>query len=97
MIRWYGDMFWWQGAVGKVQMDDRIKDYFRHHPTPEFTLPEQVLRLAQEEYDRQHPGQPYERMQQRGGLSLLEVVALLADHVERLKAAQKSAASAIHA
>jgi len=44
------------------------------------------LRLAHAEYERQFDGQSYERMQERGGFSLLEVVRLLADHVERLKA-----------
>lgn len=45
---------------------------------------ETILRLAHAEYERQHHGQDYERMQERGGLSVLEVVRLLADYVERL-------------
>lgn len=80
--RWYGHLLH-GGARGVVQVDARLLQERRH---PErFTLPEDVLRLAQAEYDIQHPGQPYERMQERGGLSVLEIVGLLADHVERLK------------
>lgn len=48
-------------------------------------ISEVILRLAQEEYDKQHPGQPYARMQERGGLSVCEVITLMADHIERLK------------
>ena len=47
-------------------------------------ISEPILRLAQAEYDRQHPGQPYARMQERGGLGVLEIISLLADHCERL-------------
>lgn len=57
----------------------------RRHGDPRFTLPEHVLRLAQAEYERQFGrSQDYERMQERAGLSLLEVVGLLADYVDRL-------------
>lgn len=45
----------------------------------------EIHRLAYEEYHRQHPQQTYERMQERGGLSVLEIVRLLADYVERMK------------
>jgi hypothetical protein len=70
-----------------VQVDARLKE---RYPTEHFTLPEEVLRLAQAEYDIRYPDkQPYERMQERGGLSVLEIVGLLADHVERLKAGGK--------
>ena len=64
--------------TGRVQVDQafQYRDGIR--------LSEQILRLAHAEYEKQHPGQDYERMQQRGGLSVLEVVGLLADHVERL-------------
>ena len=50
-----------------------------------FTLPEHVLRLAQAEYERQFgSAQDYERMQERSGLGILEVIGLLADYVDRL-------------
>lgn len=49
------------------------------------TLPEGILRLAQAEYEYQYgTSQDYERMQERGGLSVNEVIGLLADYVERL-------------
>lgn len=48
------------------------------------TLPEGILRLAQREYENQHGfAQDYERMQERGGLSVSEVIRLLADLAER--------------
>lgn len=75
-------MWSWTGPVGKAQIEDRLTD--RRAPGRSLTLPEPVLRLAQAEYDRQFPGQPYERMQERGGLGILEVVALLADYIERI-------------
>lgn len=81
--RWYGGMF--NRSTGEsaepsgvVQVEDQINRRYGLH------LPEHVLRLAHAEYDRQHPGQPYERMQERGGLGILEVVGLLADYVDRL-------------
>jgi len=72
---WVND-FLGKGAKGKVQTSN-IERY------QSLKLPEPILRLAQAEYDRQYPGQPYERMQERSGLSILEVVALLADTAER--------------
>lgn len=80
--KWYGSFGSWKGPVGRVQIESQIRDV-RNRGTA-LTLPEQVLRLAQAEYDRQHPGQPYERMQERGGLGILEIVALLADYIERI-------------
>lgn len=50
------------------------------------SLPEPICRLAMEEYHQQFgTRQSYERMQERGGLGILEMVRLLADYVERLK------------
>lgn len=78
--RWYmGD---WKGPVGKVQVESTLRAMDRRGGT----LPEPILRLAQAEYDIQFPGQPYERMQERGGLGLGEVVRLLADALERASA-----------
>lgn len=68
------------GPRGKVQVESTLR---RERREGGLTLPEPMLRLAQAEYDRQFPGQPYERMQERGGLSLLEVVGLLCDRIER--------------
>lgn len=64
-------------------MDTFIREAQRDHRS--LTLPEPVLRLAQREYEAQYGHQQdYERMQERGGLSLGEVIGLLADYVERL-------------
>jgi hypothetical protein len=71
LMRWTGPKGIAQ--VGLLRKKERIE------------LPEPVLRLAQAEYDRQFPGQPYERMQERGGLGVLEIIGLLADALERTR------------
>ncbi len=81
--RWYGGLMRWTGPKGVVQIESDVRTAVLPRGGERFRLPEPVLRLAQEEYDRQHPGQPYERMQERGGLGLLEIVGLLADLIER--------------
>lgn len=48
-------------------------------------LPESILLLAHEEYAAQGHSQSFERIQERGGFGVMEVIALLADHLERLK------------
>lgn len=78
--RWYGAISRYEGAKGKVQVEGLVRD---HERGKRLMLPEPILRLAQDEYDHQFPGQPYERMQERGGLGLLEVIGLLADSLER--------------
>jgi hypothetical protein len=73
---WYGRM----GAKpsGRAQVGrqlDRVRS---------IDLPEHVLRLAHTEYVNQYGSQQdYERMQERSGLSVLEVIGLLADLAER--------------
>lgn len=74
----------WNGRLhsaqprGRVQVEAMVRE-------GGLTLPEHVLRLAQTEYERQYgTSQDYERMQERAGLGILEVVGLLADYVERL-------------
>lgn len=68
---------------GVVQVESLVRDAERGRE--KLTLPEYVLRLAHAEYEYQYGNsQDYERMQERGGLGVLEVVALLADYVERL-------------
>jgi hypothetical protein len=62
-----------------VQVDYRM--YRRGGERP--TLPEGILRLAHAEYAKQHPGQSFERIQERGGFGVTEVVALLADAAVR--------------
>lgn len=80
--KWYGSLHNTDLPQGRVQVEGQIRDAERR--ARPFTLPEHILRLAQAEYEHQFSGQDYERMQERGGLGILEVVALLADHVERL-------------
>lgn len=69
---------------GIFQIDTALERAVIRYRGQQPTLPESLLRLAHSEYERQHPGQDYERMQARGGLSLLEIVRLLADYLERL-------------
>lgn len=52
-------------------------------PKPVY-LPESILRLAHEEYSMYH-NQSFERIQERGGFGVMEVITLLADHINRLK------------
>jgi hypothetical protein len=65
--------------------DDEPVGVYQVDSVSSYALPEHILRLAHREYESQYGNrQDYERMQERGGLSLLEVVRLLADYVERL-------------
>lgn len=84
--RWYGAMF--RSDVkqrGRVQIEGKLRDaIYPRTPADTLTLPEHVLRLADAEYQHQFGGcQDYERMQERGGLGVLEIIALLADLAER--------------
>ena len=72
--------------MGVMQRDTSLTDVYWSREPSARTLPESILRLAHAEYERQYRGQDYERMQQRGGLSVLEVLRLLADYAERLGA-----------
>lgn len=81
--RWYGGLTHWKGEVGKVQIESQVRSAADGRQP--LRLPEPVLHLAQAEYDRQLGGQPYERMQERGGLGVLEIVALMADRIEYLE------------
>lgn len=67
-----------QEPTGVAQVDHRLSR------ASSIRLPEGVLRLAQAEYEHQYgTQQDYERMQERMGLSIGEVIALLADLAER--------------
>lgn len=82
--RWYGSMSQSEPR-GVVQVETPVRNAVRSRER--LTLPEGVLRLAQAQYEHQFGrSQDYERMQERGGLGVLEVVALLADLAERLGA-----------
>lgn len=80
---WYMELMAAQPR-GVVQVESFLRDR-RRHESERFTLPEHVLRLAQTEYEHQYGRtQDYERMQERSGLGILEVIGLLADYVDRL-------------
>lgn len=60
------------------------------------SLPDELVRLASEEYNRQGFDQSHERLCERGGLSDVEIITLLADALEheRRKNAQRPATKA---
>ncbi len=74
------------GPQGEVQTWRDVREITDRTRARPFTLPEHVLRLAHAEYARRYPGQDFERIQERHGFGLLEVVGLLADHLDRLGA-----------
>lgn len=73
--RWYGSK-WGVAERGVVQVS-QTEEYLRGG------IPLPILRLAGEEYERHH-GQTFERVQERGGFSVSEVIMLLADALERV-------------
>lgn len=82
-FRWYMELNRPEHKQGVVQVGDSIRRATQRGGD-RITLPEHVLRLAQAEYERQFGHkQDYERMQERGGLSVMEVIGLLADAAER--------------
>lgn len=68
---------------GVVQIDHRIRNAVRDQGG--LTMPERILKRAHDEYNRQGHHQTYEQIQQRAGLSIMEVVTLLYDAVRRLE------------
>ena len=68
-MRWYGHVYDHDGPMGVVQSQDSRYS---------LTLPEAILRRAHEEYAKHH-NQTFERIQERGGFGLTEVIGLLAD------------------
>lgn len=77
--RWYGRMD--AKPSGKVQI---TVNTFKKST---FELPLEVLKLAYAEYALQYgTSQSFGRIQERGGFSILEVIGLLADAVERKQA-----------
>ncbi len=74
--KWYGHVLDHDGPTGVVQTDTPTRQF------PVLRLPEAILCRAHEEYANQHPGQTYERIQERGGFGLTEVIGLLADALD---------------
>ncbi len=71
---WYGRLSDYEGPKVPVQVRN---DYQRLAQ-----LPEPLVRLAWEAYFRRHKSQTFERLHERGGFGLMEIVALLADNAE---------------
>ena len=79
---WVMHLTSWHGPKGKAQVHFRREELSDHS----MMLPEPVLRLAFAEYERRFGrSQSYERMQERGGLNVLEIIGLLADRVLTLE------------
>lgn len=79
--RWFMGMAGYRGPVRPV---------LRGGETRRTDMPEPIARLAYEEYANQgHGDQSFEHIHQRGGFSMGEYVALLADLVERERAKNK--------
>ncbi len=55
------------------------------------TLPDELVRLATAEYNRQGFGQSHERLCERRGLSDIEIITLLADALEHERAKVRGA------
>ena len=70
--RWYGHVLDHDGPTGVVQTDTPTRQF------PVLRLPEAILRRAHEEYAKHHD-QTFERIQERGGFGLTEIIELLAD------------------
>jgi hypothetical protein len=87
--RWYGMLSSFKGPTARVQIESPLVERYGQRST---TLPEPIVRMAADEYNR-HYDQSYERLQERGGLGVLEIVALLADRCERLGGAVPDAPS----
>lgn len=73
--------------TGAVQVDHQIGP---PGLAVSFQLDEEILRLAHREYVAQHNRQTFERLQERGGFSLIELVCLLADGLARCEEAQQT-------
>lgn len=41
------------------------------------SIPEQIVRIAWEEYHEEHPAQSFERIHERGGFGKYEIITLL--------------------
>ncbi len=68
--------------TGILQRDECMSDIaVRRDGKP--TLPMTILKLAHDEYRAQGHSQSLERIQERGGFGVFEIVRLLADGIER--------------
>ena len=82
--RWYSRSADKAVVHGPVQTEDRVRS--AADGRQRMTLPMPILEQAWKEYDDQgHGGQSLERLNERSGFGILEVVYLLADRCERLE------------
>lgn len=86
---------WYHGGFFSVGNSERVKTVpwqtsgfeIRQRRTPRPQLPEPIARLAYEEYVNQgHGNQSFDRLHERGGFGVTEVISLLADLIERERA-----------
>ena len=56
----------------------------RHHHSPHHIaeVPEDVMKLAYQEYHKRHPTQSYERILERGGFSIGEIIYWIHEHIK---------------
>lgn len=99
-MRWQAR--WYHGGFFSVGNAERIKTVpwqtngfaRRQDHSRRPRLPEEIARLAYEEYANQgHGGQSFDRLHERGGFGVTEVICLLADLVERERASHHEGAS----
>lgn len=83
--RWYGGGKWDKAPQSVVQ-----RGSFGRGFESRATIPEEIARIAHVEYARRH-SQTFERLQERGGFSVAEVIMLLADTITRLEAGRGKA------
>jgi len=84
MDKWHWYCNIGEHEMGVVQREDVFDRRVGRSAGP-VKLPMGILRLAHEEYSAQGHVQSLKRIQERGGFGVLEVIYLLADHVNRLK------------
>ena len=77
MKRYFGDVSSYAG----VQTEDRCVV----QGCSVTTIPLSIAEIAHDEYSAQGHKQPLDRINERGGFGIYEVITLLADHVNRLK------------
>lgn len=78
MSKWYVGNRWEKADKGKVQVGN-VQGLEK--------MPETILRRAHREYELRFHGQDYERIQEREGFGVREVIMLLADALETADAA----------
>lgn len=81
--QWYCGRSLQDGLQVPVQVDNCLSE--RYGSQKLRTLPKELVEIAGREYERQGYGQTFERLCERGGLGILEILMLLADAYNRQK------------